>query len=398
MRSSLSPADAPPRWLVAATGLGAAVVLALQAMAAGQLPLAAAFLGLGTLLAAAGGDALAVSALAGAAASLVVVAASGHLAELGGWAGVALDVGHRLGGGVAVVSTLLALAPRAPRSGRRHLGWIAGGLALAIASGAGGAAVLLGSGRDLVDSAYGNALLLKAVLAAAAAAALACVAWAAVRPAPSRVLAGVGLGIALLSLLVGGSMAAGSPSVERTPTVGGTTVTPVELIGRTAAATIRLVVDLPSPGEQLVQVEVTDPTSGAVLTDVTAVRLSFTPPAGSDAAPTTADLKRDGDAWTGRGTFTPVAGAWSVATRVTRPNDRRDCVDPPVGSRRATRHGRDPAAAAPASRPPTRSSPSGRCCRPVPPGGWCQRCSCSPSPSHAGSSAADGRARSSSRG
>jgi copper transport protein len=275
--------------------------------------------------------------LAGAAAGALGVgmagmSLAGHAAT-GGPAFAALDWLHL----VAVAAWLgglpaaLVMAGGAPSSRtslaailRRH-----GRLALVAApivalTGIANSPIVLGSGRDLVASDYGNLLVAKAGLLAVALG-IGAVNHLALRGRGRAAVVGLvsaELAVGVLAVSAAATMVTIQPASQRQPELATTPVNPAHFFGEIAGARLHVSVSVPAPGDQAYRVILTDPTTGGPPPDVQKVFLLLTPPADSDLPPERIELRLERDALGGlyaaNGAFTPLDGDWGMDVIVRR--------------------------------------------------------------------------------
>jgi mono/diheme cytochrome c family protein len=220
---------------------------------------------------------------------------------------------------------------------RRHgrLALVAG--PLVVLTGVANSPLVLGTSRELVASAYGNLVLVKAALVSVA------LGIGAANHLLLRRRGGVGGGIAflvgaelviaLVAVMAAATMVTIQPSAARQPVVIGPAVRPAHFFGDAGPSSIHASVSVPAPGRQSYQVTVRDAATGAPRPDVQKVFLSFTPPVGSDLPPERVELGRaelDG-LYTTTGAYTSLVGEWEMEVTVRRTGARDEPVSFSLG-------------------------------------------------------------------
>ncbi len=257
---------------------------------------------------------------------------AGHAASLGGAAFAVLDWAHLVGvsAWLGALPASVVLAERA-RSGRgdafgailrRH-----GPLALiaapvVILTGIANSPLVLGTGRDLVASEYGNLLVAKAALVGIALG-IGAVNHFALRGRGRAVLGlfvGAEVAVAALAVLAAATMVTIQPASARQPILNAPPVTPAHYFDLVGPARVHLAVSLPAPGTQAYRVTVLNASAGAPQPDVQKVFLTFAPPADEGIAAQRVELEPDpeGGLWTAAGAYTPFVGTWEVEVIVRR--------------------------------------------------------------------------------
>ena len=266
-----------------------------------------------------------------AAVGLAGMSGAGHAASIGGLGFAVLDWAHLLAVG-AWLGALPALVMMA-RAGsgspglrallRRH-GRI--GLVAAPVVGLTGLAnspLVLGSARNTVASEYGNLLLAKAAVLAVAVG-IGAVNHLALRGRGRAAVAGLvaaELLVAVLAVGVAATMVTTQPAATRQPVLSGLPITPAHLFGDVGPSRVHVTLNPPAPGQQTVQVSISDRDVGGPRTDVQRAFLTLVAPAGSDLPSERVTLTPDATVpglFTGRGAFTPVEGEWEVGVVVRR--------------------------------------------------------------------------------
>ena len=263
--------------------------------------------------------------LAGALAGMSV---AGHAASYGGPAFAILDWLHLLAvaAWLGALPALVLLARRSGEAGailRAH-----GRLALVAApvvalTGIANSPLVIGSSRDLVASDYGNLVLAKAGLLAVALG-IGAVNHLAVRGrgrAATASLVVVELAVAAIAVSAAATMVTIQPASARQPVLTAPPVNPAHLFGEVGTASVHATVNPPAPGPQAIQVSLTDRSSGLPVEDVDAIVLELTPPPGSDAEPSSVELKPASSVpglFGANGTFMPDVGDWRLELVIER--------------------------------------------------------------------------------
>jgi copper transport protein len=271
----------------------------------------------------------------GLATSLGGMSLAGHASSLGGPLNGALDWLHLVAaaawlGGIPAVYPLAArvravggsVRAAAGEMLRRHgrLALVAG--PLVVMTGLANSPLVLGTPRELVASAYGNLLLLKALLVSLA---------LGIGAANHLLLRGRGRGslaaliatellVAAIAVVAGATMVTIQPGAARQPVLTGPSVHPAHFFGEAGPSSIHASVSLPAPGRQTYQVTVLDESDGRPRPDVQKVFLTFTPPAESGLPEERAELepREIGGLYAIAGAYTPVVGEWAIGVTVRR--------------------------------------------------------------------------------
>jgi putative copper export protein/mono/diheme cytochrome c family protein len=270
-----------------------------------------------------------VATLGAAILGLAGLSAAGHAAAGGGALPAAFDLLHLLGvaAWIGTLVGLLLLALRARdligSSLRRHSRVALAAAPVVALSGIASSPVVLGdAARDLVASEYGNLLLAKALLFAAAVG-IGAANFFLVRRGALRLalpLVGVELAVGALAVVAAAGLVTGQPGAGRVPVVTTSGIGALHLFGTAGESTVHAAVNVPSPGEQRYQVSVTDTESGDYRTDVRRVDLIFQPPDGSGLAAERVRLEASAEPglWGASGAHTPVVGKWRLEVIVRR--------------------------------------------------------------------------------
>jgi copper transport protein len=276
----------------------------------------------------AAGMALAAGALAG-------MSLAGHVSAGGGAALASVDWAHLVAvaawlGGIPA-AFLLARRGRSVGVGttatgaailRRHGPMAIVAAPIVALTGIANSPVVLGSGRDLAASGYGNLVLAKAGLLAVAVG-IGAMNHVALRRGRGVLGALVAVELAVAALAVGAAatMVTIPPAASRQETLVSAPVNPAHLFGVVGPSSAHLTVNVPSPGPQGYQASIFDRETGAPREDVQRVYLDFMPPAASGlpgpervelAAASTPGL------YGTTGAFTPIEGDWTVDLVVRR--------------------------------------------------------------------------------
>ena len=264
--------------------------------------------------------------------ALAGMSLAGHVASIGGAAFAVLDWAHLVGVsawlGALPAALVLAERVRGDRRGtfgailRRH-----GPLALiaapvVILTGVANSPLVLGSGRDLVASGYGNLLIAKAVLVGIALG-IGAVNHLALRGrgrADVGLLVGVELAVAALAVMAAATMVTIQPASTRQPILNAPPVTPAHFFDVVGPSRVHLAVSLPAPGTQAYRVTVLNVVSGAPQPDVQRVFLTFTSPGEAGVPAQRVELEEDplGGLWIASGAYTPLVGTWDVGVVIRR--------------------------------------------------------------------------------
>jgi copper transport protein len=261
---------------------------------------------------------------------------AGHAASIGGPARAALDALHVVAAAAWLggLPAAFVLAWRAPADRGRLLrttllrhGRVAMIAApVVVLTGVANSPIVLGNGRDLVASEYGNLLVAKAILVAAA------LGIGAVNHLGLRGRGRAALGalvtaeliVAALAVSAAATMVTIQPSSARSPTVAAPPIRPAHYFAELGRTRIHLAVSLPAPGTQAYRVTVRDTDTGAPRPDVQKVFLAFTPPAGGGLPDERVELTPDaeGGLWTASGAYTPIVGDWTLTVTVREAGER----------------------------------------------------------------------------
>jgi copper transport protein len=264
--------------------------------------------------------------------ALAGMSLAGHVASAGGPAFAVLDWIH-LAGVAAWLGALPAALVLGRRSGvdrsaattdilRAH-----GRVALVAApivalSGIANSPLVLGQGRDLVASDYGNLLVAKAVLLAVAIG-IGAVNHLALRGRGRAAVLGLvaaELVVAVMAVSAAATMVTIQPASARQPVLATAPVHPAHFFGQLDSARVHLAVSLPAPGTQAYRVTVRDADSGAPPADVQKVFIGFSPPGGAGLPSQRVELEADplGGLWVASGAYTPLVGDWGLEVIVRR--------------------------------------------------------------------------------
>lgn len=250
-----------------------------------------------------------------------------HLVAVAAWLGglpTALVLAARVEG-VAWRTALTAIL-------RRH-----GRLALVAApvvalSGIANSPIVLGSGRDLVASDYGNLLVAKAGLLAVALG-IGAVNHLALRGRGRAAVVGLvsaELVVGVLAVSAAATMVTIQPASQRQPELATTPVNPAHFFGELAGARVHVAVSVPAPGDQAYRVILTDPDTGGPPGDLQKVFLELTPPSGSDLPPERIELELQpdpvGGLYAANGAYTPIEGDWGMDVIVRRQGLRDESI------------------------------------------------------------------------
>jgi putative copper export protein/methionine-rich copper-binding protein CopC/mono/diheme cytochrome c family protein len=261
---------------------------------------------------------------------------AGHPAAEGGPLLALMDLAHLLGvtAWIGTLVGLFLLARRArPAVGealRRHSRLALVAAPVVVLSGVANSPILLGDGRELVASTYGNTLLAKALLFAIALGIGAVNHFLVRSRNPRRALALIGgeLAVGALAVLAAANLVSGQPSANRQPELALPAITTAHFYGEGGQSTVHLSVDLPAPGNQRYQVDVANAKDNQPRTDVQRVFLAFRPPPDSDLAAERVQLNPGQDAalFGVTGAYTPVVGDWEVDVIVRRVGARDETI------------------------------------------------------------------------
>lgn len=292
-------------------------------------------------------------ALVLAAITLVGFSFAGHVAAIGGPLFALLDWAHLLGVGVWLgslpgfllfwllyVRRVDAVRRRALIGAaiRRHSRFALAAAPLVALTGIANSPLVLGAGRNLVATDYGNLLLAKALLFSVAigigAANFFLVRRLAVRPLLWTV--SLEVAVAGLAVLTAAGLLTISPAATRPPRIVTTSIPTAHLYGTVDAINVHTIVSVPSPGSQTYQVALSDPETGEPIQDLQRVFLTFTSPPdaelGEQRVQTEPIAGRPGLFET-RGAYTPLVGDWQIGVVLRRAGvpDERVTFEVPVG-------------------------------------------------------------------
>lgn len=309
-------------------------VVIISALLAAVLSVAGAMAGAGRSLLAVVGIVLAIgtagmSAAGHAAAAGVAFAAIDwlHLAAVAAWLG-GLPAAVLLAAGVpdgTWRSSLIAIL-------RRHGRVALVAAPVVVLTGIANSPVVLGSGRDLVASDYGNLLIAKVGLLAVALG-IGAVNHLALRGRGRAAvigLVGVELTVAALAVSAAATMVTIQPASQRQPVLATTVVNPAHFFGEVAGARVHVSVSVPAPGDQAYRVILTDPTTGGPPADLQKVFLELTPPSDSGLPPERIELELQpdplGGLYAANGAYTPLNGDWEMDVVVRRQGARDESI------------------------------------------------------------------------
>lgn len=279
---------------------------------------------------------------------------AGHVAAIGGPPFALLDWGHLLGVGVWLGSLpgfllfWLLYARRAVDKRRRgmlgdaiarHSRFaLAAGPVVAL-TGIANSPLVLGGGRNLVASDYGNLLLAKALLFSVAIGIGAANFFLVRRRALGTLLWTVSaeVAIAALAILTAAGLLTVPPAAARQPRLVTTPVATAHLYDAVDDLAVHTIVSVPAPGNQTYQVALSDADTGAPAEDLQRVFLVFTPPPDAgDLAEQRVETEPVPDRpglFEARGAYTPVVGEWSIGVVLRQagvPDERVDFSVPVV--------------------------------------------------------------------
>lgn len=273
---------------------------------------------------------------------------AGHVAAVGGPPFALLDWAHLLGVGVWLGSLpgfLLFWLMYARRAGdKRRRGMLGDAIArhsrFALAAGPvvaltgiANSPLVLGSGRNLVASDYGNLLLAKALLFSVAIGIGAANFILVRRRAVGTLLWTVSAEVATaaLAVLTAAGLLTVPPAAARQPRLVTTPVATAHLYDAVDDLAVHTIVSVPAPGNQTYQVALSDAETGAPAEDLQRVFLVFTPPpdAGelSEQRVETESVPDRPGLFEARGAYTPVVGEWGIGVVLRRagvPDERVD--------------------------------------------------------------------------
>ena len=268
-----------------------------------------------------------------AAIALAGMSGAGHAASIGGVGFAVLDWVHLLavGAWLGALPALFVVARNGSGAGaapvrqmlRRH-GRIAMVAAPIVAlTGLANSPLVLGSARNAVASEYGNLLVAKALVLAMAVG-IGAVNHLALRDRGRAAVAGLVAAELVLAVIAVGAAAAmvtTQPASARQPVLSGLPITPAHLFGEAGPSRVHVTLNPPAPGQQSVQVSISDLEAGGPRSDVQRVFLTLAPPAGDGLPSERIVLSPDSTVpglFTGRGAFTPLEGQWDVGVVVRR--------------------------------------------------------------------------------
>ncbi len=282
-----------------------------------------------------------VATLAATVVALAGTSAAGHAAAGGGMLFAALDLLHLLGVAtwLGTLVGLLLLVVRArdacAAALRRHSRVAMAAAPVVVISGVANSPLVLGdTARGLVASEYGNLLLAK-VLLFAAAIGIGAANYFLVRRDALRLalpLVGMELGAGALAVVAAAGLVTGQPAAGRAPVVTSSGMGATHLYATAGDSAVHAAVNLPAPGEQRYQVSVTDPGTGEYRTDVQRVFLVFQPPAAAELADERVQLEPSATPglWGASGAYTAVVGEWRLEVVVRRRGELDETVSFPL--------------------------------------------------------------------
>jgi putative copper export protein/mono/diheme cytochrome c family protein len=281
------------------------------------------------------------AALAASLVGLGGMSLAGHAAAGGGAVAAAFDFLHLVGVaawlGALVGVAVLAIRDRALLGPalRRHSVVALVAAPVVVLSGVANSPVVLGSAaRDLVASDYGNLVLAKTLLFAAAVGMGAANFLLIRRGMAARILpvVAVELSVGALAVAAAAGLVTGQPAANRPPQLVTSAIGAAHLYGTAGISTVHAAVNLPAPGEQRYQVSVTDAETGDPRHDVQRVFLVFTPPGGSDLPAERVQLEpsEEHGIWGTTGAYTPLVGEWELEVIVRRVGERDETADFPL--------------------------------------------------------------------
>ena len=290
--------------------------------------------------------------LAVAAVMLLGFSFAGHVAAIGGPPFAFLDWAHLLGVAVWLGSLpgfllfWLLHARRAVDKRRRgmlgeaiarHSRFALAAAPLVALTGIVNSPLVLGAGRNLVASDYGNLLLAKALLFSVAigigAANFFLVRRRAIRTLLWTVSAEVA--IAALAVLTAAGLLTVPPAAARAPRIVTTPVATAHLYESVEDLNVHTIVSVPSPGNQTYQVALSDAATGAPIDDLQRVFFVFIPPAESGLKQQRVQAEPVADRaglFEAQGAHTPVVGEWEIGVVLRRAGvpDERVAFELPV--------------------------------------------------------------------
>lgn len=192
--------------------------------------------------------------------------------------------------------------------------------------------VVLGSGRDLVASDYGNLLVAKAGLLAVALG-IGAVNHLALRGRGRAAVVGLvsaELVVGALAVSAAATMVTIQPASQRQPVLATTLVNPAHFFGEVAGARVHVSVSVPAPGDQAYRVILTDPATGGAPAHLQKVFLQLTPPSDSGLPPERIELEPRSDllggVYAANGAYTPLDGDWDMDVIVRREGLRDESI------------------------------------------------------------------------
>jgi putative copper export protein/methionine-rich copper-binding protein CopC/mono/diheme cytochrome c family protein len=191
---------------------------------------------------------------------------------------------------------------------------------LVAATGLANSPLLLGSGRNLVATDYGDLLLAKALLFSTAIGIGAANFFLVQAGSARRVLPLIAGEAAMgaLAVVVAATLVTTQPAASRPPVLSQPAIGAQQLFADARGATIHVSVNLPSPGVQRYEATVADLTTGIPRTDIQQITLVFSPPPGAGIGVERVALARSDQDWLWgtTGDYTPLAGSWSLGVQV----------------------------------------------------------------------------------
>jgi copper transport protein len=242
-----------------------------------------------------------------------------HLVAVASWLGTL--------GGLALLAWRLRRMPadrrvvlRAALSRHSRVAMIAA--PVVVLTGLANSPIVIGEARNVVASEYGDLVLAKATLFSAAVA-IGAINFLLVRrgsTARATTLIGGEALLGLVAVAVAATMLSIQPAASRVATLSNSANQTAHVYGTAGSSNVHAAISIPAPGDQLYQVVVTDPATGAPRTDVKAVAIEFTPASGTGLATKRVGMTRTQDTsiWSVQGAFTPEVGAWTIGVLVQR--------------------------------------------------------------------------------
>jgi copper transport protein len=281
---------------------------------------------------------LAAVVLALLAAALLGMSMAGHAASLGGPLFGLLDWIHLLAaaawlgalpaiGLAAIHARAAGVEPRPVLASalRAHAPVALVAAPVVALTGLANSPVVLGASREATASPYGNLLLAKAVLFSVALALGAVnhllLRGRSARPAVGLLLAEIAT--AAVAVMVAATLLTIQPAATRAEATAEDPVRPVQLVGSAGPYRVHVAISAAVPGRQRYAVLLSDLATDAPASEVTAVALTFDPPAGSGIPSERVELTPQAVAgrWAADGDFTPIVGTWQLATAISRPGE-----------------------------------------------------------------------------